>query len=94
VFFRQKVSCCLISNLVDLIATQCDTFSRSSNAVFELSTRFAEPYTHKEGRSDEEKLEAERLMFLELTQVCLWGNATDQSLLIDSALYIYSTDEA
>ncbi len=47
---------------------QCDTFSRSHDAVFELSMRFAEPFTLKENLSAEEKLEAERLMFLELTQ--------------------------
>lgn len=46
---------------------QCDTFSRSSDAVFELSMRFAEPFTQS-GKSPEAKLEAERLMFLELTQ--------------------------
>ncbi|KIK95348.1 hypothetical protein PAXRUDRAFT_827110 [Paxillus rubicundulus Ve08.2h10] len=67
VFYRQK----------------CDTFSRSSDAVFELSMRFAEPFRQSETISDEEKAEAERLMFLELTQVCLWGNSTDLSLLIN-----------
>ncbi|KAI0783304.1 DUF89-domain-containing protein [Abortiporus biennis] len=67
VFFRQK----------------CDTFSRSSDAVFELATRFVEPFSHRSGRTEEEKLEAERLMFLELTQICLWGNSTDLSLLIN-----------
>ncbi|KAI0081072.1 DUF89-domain-containing protein [Panus rudis PR-1116 ss-1] len=67
VFFRQK----------------CDTFSRSTDAVFELSSRFAEPFQHKQGLSDKEKLEAERLMFIELSQICLWGNSTDLSLLIN-----------
>ena len=72
VFFRQK----------------CDTFSRSAQAVFELSTRFVEPWKYAENGnheqvSEEIKLEAERLMFLELTQVCLWGNSTDLSLLIN-----------
>jgi len=66
VFYRQK----------------CDTFSRSSDAVFELSMRFAEPFTQS-GKSPEARTEAERLMFLELTQVCLWGNSTDLSLLIN-----------
>lgn len=47
---------------------QCDTFSRSNDAVFELSTRFVEPFKHKPGMTDEQKLEAERLMFIELTQ--------------------------
>ncbi|KAJ7675326.1 hypothetical protein B0H17DRAFT_1080988 [Mycena rosella] len=67
VFYRQK----------------CDTFSRSSDAVFELSMRFAEPFKISDNLSAEGKLEAERLMFLELTQVCLWGNSTDLSLLIN-----------
>ncbi|KIJ53819.1 hypothetical protein M422DRAFT_154437 [Sphaerobolus stellatus SS14] len=60
VFFRQK----------------CDTFSRSADAVFELSSRFANPVTI-------DNAEKERLMFLELAQVCLWGNSTDLSLLIN-----------
>ncbi|KAJ3829385.1 hypothetical protein F5880DRAFT_1470747 [Lentinula raphanica] len=67
VFYRQK----------------CDTFSRSADAVFELSLRFAEPFTISDKLSAQEQLEAERLMFLELTQVCLWGNSTDLSLLIN-----------
>lgn len=63
--------------------------------------RFVEPFALAEGISAEEKLEAERLTFLELTQgehpssrltstlisdhpiVCLWGNSTDLSLLIN-----------
>ncbi|KAJ7040328.1 DUF89 domain-containing protein [Mycena alexandri] len=52
VFYRQK----------------CDTFSRSSDAVFELSMRFAEPFKISDNLSPEGKLDAERLMFLELTQ--------------------------
>ncbi len=45
--------------------------------------RFAEPFTLSENLTAAEKLEAERHMFLELTQVCLWGNSTDLSLLIN-----------
>ena len=67
VFFRQK----------------CDTFSRSATAVFELSTRFAEPFHHVPGASEQEKLKAAKMVFHELTQICLWGNATDLSLLIN-----------
>ncbi len=62
---------------------QCDTFSRSSEAVFELSMRFAEPFTLSDDLASDKRLETERLMFLELTQVCLWGNSTDLSLLIN-----------
>lgn len=47
---------------------QCDTFSRSAEAVFELSMRFADPFKISENLDAAEKLEAERLMFLELTQ--------------------------
>ena len=62
--------------------------------------RFADPFHLSPNVSPEEKLEKERLMFLELTQglsasylshirasdvgaVCLWGNSTDLSLLIN-----------
>lgn len=45
--------------------------------------RFAEPFTLAGDLSSSAKAEAERLMFLELTQVCLWGNSTDLSLLIN-----------
>lgn len=67
VFFRQK----------------CDTFARSSQAVFELSTRFAELFKYEDGANEEQKKEAKKLLFHELTQVCLWGNSTDLSLLIN-----------
>ncbi|KAF9514992.1 hypothetical protein BS47DRAFT_818971 [Hydnum rufescens UP504] len=67
VFFRQK----------------CDTFARSSEAVFELSTRFANPYKDSERKTPAEIESARRAVFLELTQVCLWGNSTDLSLLIN-----------
>lgn len=52
VFFRQK----------------CDTFSRSSQAVFELSTRFSNPQPKNESISAEARLEKDKLLFLELTQ--------------------------
>lgn len=45
--------------------------------------RFAEPFKISDNLSPEDKLEAERNMFKELTQVCLWGNSTDLSLLIN-----------
>ena len=52
VFFRQK----------------CDTFSRSNQAVFELSTRFSQPQPKDANLSDEEKLKKDKLLFHELTQ--------------------------
>ncbi|KAF9785559.1 hypothetical protein BJ322DRAFT_1063855 [Thelephora terrestris] len=67
VFFRQK----------------CDTFSRSQEAVFELSMRFAEVNQLPAEMDEQIAVEKERLMFHELTQICLWGNSTDLSLLID-----------
>ncbi len=69
VFYRQKVTAShpYLFNVTDHRLCQCDTFSRSADAVFELSMRFAEPFTQS-GKSPEAKLEAERLMFLELTQ--------------------------
>ncbi|KAG7099720.1 hypothetical protein E1B28_001538 [Marasmius oreades] len=85
--YRRLRECFAVSKLwndYDVFYRQkCDTFSRSAEAVFELSMRFAEPFTLAENLSIEEKLDAERLMFLELTQVCLWGNSTDLSLLIN-----------
>lgn len=51
-----------------MFVLKCDTFSRSSEAVFELSMRLAEPFKHPEGKSETERENAERLMFLELTQ--------------------------
>ena len=71
-FFRQK----------------CDTFARSSDAVFELSTRFAQPWKVPEGLSEKAVEAARRAIFLELTQVCLWGNSTDLSLLINVSFFI------
>lgn len=52
VFFRQK----------------CDTFSRSSTAVFELASRFVQPFKHEDGLTDELKLKANKLIFRELSQ--------------------------
>lgn len=67
VFFRQK----------------CETFGRSGTAVFELSTRFAVPDQPMKGATAEEQEKRAQLLFLELTQISLWGNATDLSLLIN-----------
>ncbi|WFD29550.1 hypothetical protein MSPP1_000559 [Malassezia sp. CBS 17886] len=67
VFFRQK----------------CDTFARSSTAVFELSTRFAAKYEEDKSPELAMRESVRKLLFLELTQISLWGNATDLSLLIN-----------
>lgn len=47
---------------------KCDTFSRSQDAVFELSMRFAEVNQLPAGFDEQSAAEKERLMFLELTQ--------------------------
>jgi len=61
----------------------------STDAVFELSTRFALPWTQSEGLSEEQKAVGRRAIFLELTQICLWGNSTDLSLLINVSLSFF-----
>jgi len=68
VFYRQKVRSGGPLVLHYFNFYQCDTFSRSSDAVFELSLRFAEPFKISDDLSSEKRSEAERLMFLELTQ--------------------------
>jgi damage-control phosphatase, subfamily III len=69
VFYRQKVRRChACLRSLTTAHRQCDTFSRSTDAVFELSMRFADPFKISDDLSAQEKLEAERLMFLELTQ--------------------------
>ena len=72
------------------VCAECDTFSRSSDAVFELSLRFAKPWEQDKSLSPEQALEAKRLMFHELTQICLWGNSTDLSLLINVSVTFWA----
>lgn len=47
---------------------KCDTFSRSQEAVLELSMRFAEVGWPTAGVDEQMVSDKERLMFLELTQ--------------------------
>lgn len=47
---------------------KCDTFARSGDAVFELSLRFAEPFTSTPQVVDNQRLEREKLLFMELAQ--------------------------
>ena len=47
---------------------QCDTFSRSSDAVFELSMRFAEPHLPDIANKQLDRVETNRLLFMELSQ--------------------------
>ncbi|KAJ5689099.1 hypothetical protein N7462_003491 [Penicillium macrosclerotiorum] len=71
VFARQKLS----------------TFKSSRPAVLELAARYRELALEAESgkamhdKSAKEIEEAERLLFSEMCEICLWGNATDLSLL-------------
>lgn len=65
-FFRQKM----------------DTFRTSRSAVLELAARYREFVSDL--RSDKavtHDQDAEKILFAEMFEVCLWGNATDLSLL-------------
>jgi len=72
VFSRQKIS----------------TFKSSRPAVLELVTKYKELASQLErdnsaasSKSPEELAQAERTLFIEMAEICLWGNATDLSLL-------------
>lgn len=73
----------------DLFARQkMSTFKSSRPAVLELAGRYRDIVTELEskqttkGAETEEQLEAaEQVLFTEMCEICLWGNATDLSLL-------------
>ncbi|RDL39338.1 putative venom protein 2 [Venustampulla echinocandica] len=68
VFSRQKMS----------------TFKSSRPAVLELASRYHELITqmsHKAEKPEQDIEEAEKMLFMEMCEICLWGNATDLSLL-------------
>lgn len=74
VFRRQKMS----------------TFKSSRPAVLELASRYrdlitqirtSKDHTVVEVKDPEEAEEAEKVLFVEMAEICLWGNATDLSLL-------------
>lgn len=70
VFSRQKMS----------------TFRSSRPAVLELAAKYKELVSQlerdaKSTKDPEELDEAERILFTEMCEICLWGNATDLSLL-------------
>lgn len=71
-----------------------DTFRSSRPAVVELAGRYSEivrgvkrrgsvVVDDEEGKKSKEELEeeAEKVLFIEMAEICLWGNATDLSLL-------------
>ncbi|KAJ1328940.1 damage-control phosphatase [Microdochium nivale] len=72
----------------DIFARQKnDTFRSSRPAVYEIATRFKDlvrDLTAKPkdtSKTSQEHEEAQKLLFVEMCEICLWGNATDLSLL-------------
>ncbi|PHH63174.1 hypothetical protein CDD81_6225 [Ophiocordyceps australis] len=67
----------------DLFARQkIDTFRTSRAAVLELATRYRELMEQlKTSKGATHDAEAEKILFAEFFEICLWGNATDLSLL-------------
>ena len=63
------------------------TFKSSRPAVLELAARYkelaleAEKGEGKDGKTTEQVEQARRVLFSEMCEICLWGNATDLSLL-------------
>jgi uncharacterized protein with ATP-grasp and redox domains len=73
----------------DLFARQkMSTFKSSRPAVLELAARYRDivtelqtKHTVKGAETDAQLEEAEKVLFTEMCEICLWGNATDLSLL-------------
>lgn len=67
----------------DVFARQkIDTFRSSRPAVVELAGRYKALVQQLDDRNGQTKDEdAERILFMEMCEICLWGNATDLSLL-------------
>ena len=66
----------------DIFAKQkISTFRSSRAGVLELATRYQELVTQLSSKSTEEIEVSEELLFIEMCEICLWGNATDLSLL-------------
>lgn len=64
------------------------TFRSSRPAVLELAARYKDLITQLEShekpgsvKSEEEREATDKLLFTEMSEICLWGNATDLSLL-------------
>ena len=64
------------------------TFRSSRPAVVELAARYRDivtelesKHTIKGAKTQQELEEAEKILFFEMCEICLWGNATDLSLL-------------
>lgn len=67
----------------DVFARQkINTFRSSRPAVVELAARYKTLLQQLEdGQGKPQDEEAERILFMEMCEICLWGNATDLSLL-------------
>lgn len=67
----------------DLFARQkIDSFRTSRNAVAELAARYEDIVTKiRADKNITHDSEVEKILFMEMCEVCLWGNATDLSLL-------------
>ncbi|EEH06160.1 DUF89 domain-containing protein [Histoplasma capsulatum G186AR] len=72
----------------DIFARQkMSTFKSSRTAVLELAAKYKELIKQIEsgegacGKAPEQINEEEKLLFMEMCEICLWGNATDLSLL-------------
>lgn len=67
----------------DVFARQkINTFRSSRPAVIELAARYKTLLTQLEqGQGKPADEEAEKILFMEMCEICLWGNATDLSLL-------------
>ncbi|KXJ92562.1 hypothetical protein Micbo1qcDRAFT_188133 [Microdochium bolleyi] len=72
----------------DVFARQkADTFRSSRPAVYELASHFKDLVPKLTAKPDDtgktaaEHEEAQKLLFKEMCEICLWGNATDLSLL-------------
>lgn len=63
-----------------------ETFAKSRNAVEELAMRYINVTDKVEFASSPNWTEEQKMLFLEMTQVALWGNATDLSLLSNLSL--------
>ncbi|KAI0465555.1 hypothetical protein F4859DRAFT_377974 [Xylaria cf. heliscus] len=66
----------------DVFARQkINTFRSSRPAVLELAARYKDLVAQMAAHKADDDEEARRLLFTEMCEVCLWGNATDLSLL-------------
>ena len=64
-----------------------DTFRSSRPAVLELASKYREIVQQlRADKNATHDVEAEKLLFTEMFEICLWGNATDLSLLTNLTL--------